>query len=324
MGIDALPRNADMLSMMPHLHMTNHDAVLLIVLVLALTTTITFTITRGYRVIRTGGSASTPTQDTDQKLEEAVIEIIPECELAGAVAMTFSFAERGLEDEFDGGRLQEDGDSDAVWATTTQAPGVVERAHRMVYSLKERANYGRSVASFMAAGITSKYDAVRRAMANLPPKQQDSMRKTVTACYDDLATIEMQLREKRTRATSVRCRGVQPPVFPLAEAALLDEVRRRRNRGDVVTALWLRTQMMTYVSVHYPISDVPAEFAGEAVDYPGAAKFHNFRAGNTWRQRFCVRNNLRYRRRKNCKGTSIKDRVRRANADADAGPCARG
>ena len=68
----------------------------------------------------------------------------------------------------------QDGDSDAVWATTTQAPGVVERAHRMVYSLKERANYGRSVASFMAAGITSKYDAVRRAMANLPPKQQDS------------------------------------------------------------------------------------------------------------------------------------------------------
>ena len=59
----------------------------------------------------------------------------------------------------------------------------------------------------MATGITDKPEAVRRAMANLPPKQKDSMRNTVTACYDQLATIEMQLREERTNATSVRCRG---------------------------------------------------------------------------------------------------------------------
>ena len=126
MGIDALPRNADMLSMMPHLHMTNHVAVLLIVLVLALTTTITFTIKRiGFRVIRNGGSASTPTEhDTDQRLQEAVIEIIPDHELAGAAAMTWSYADCGFEDEFDGGLLQDDGDPDAVWATTTQAPAV--------------------------------------------------------------------------------------------------------------------------------------------------------------------------------------------------------
>ena len=71
MGIDALPRNADMLSMMPHLHMTNHVAVLLIVLVVALTTTVTFTVLDGARGRRNGGSASTPTeQDTNQRLQE--------------------------------------------------------------------------------------------------------------------------------------------------------------------------------------------------------------------------------------------------------------
>ena len=82
--------------------------------------------------------------------------------------------------------------------------------------MKEKANYGRSVASFMAAGITHKPTAVRRAMANIPPKQKRSMRDTVTRCYDELATIEMQLREERNNATSVRCRGVQPALFPLA------------------------------------------------------------------------------------------------------------
>ena len=83
MGIDALPRDADMLSMMPHLHMTNHVAVLLIVLVVALTSTVTFTVLDGARVRRNGGSASTPTElDTNQRLHEAVIEIIPKDELA--------------------------------------------------------------------------------------------------------------------------------------------------------------------------------------------------------------------------------------------------
>ena len=43
-----------------------------------------------------------------------------------------------------------------------QDPGVVEQAHRKVFSLKEQTNYGRSVACFMAAGITHKPEAVRR------------------------------------------------------------------------------------------------------------------------------------------------------------------
>ena len=85
MGIDALPRNADMLSMMPHLHMTNHVAVLLIVLVVALTSTVTFTVLDGARGRRNGGSASTPTeQDTNQRLQEAVIDFIPDHELAAS------------------------------------------------------------------------------------------------------------------------------------------------------------------------------------------------------------------------------------------------
>ena len=74
MGIDALPRNADVLSMMPHLHMTNHVAVMLIVLVVALTTTVTFTVL-GAAIY----GASTPTeQDTSQRLQEAVVEIMPD------------------------------------------------------------------------------------------------------------------------------------------------------------------------------------------------------------------------------------------------------
>ena len=335
MGIDALPRDADMLSMMPHLHMTNHVAVLLIVLVVALTSTVTFTVLDGARGRRNGGSASTPTeQDTNQRLQDVEIDFFPVYEYAASAAVTWPEAGCDCEGDcdcdcdcngFHEGFLVEDGDTNGVWGTTTtQDPGVVEQARRRVFSLKERANYGRSVASFMAAGITDKPTAVRRAMANLPPNQKRSMRNTVSACYDELATIEMQLREKRTNATSVRCRGVQPALFPLAEAALLEDVRKRRKRGDVVTALWLRSQMLFYVKRHYPKSKVPTEFTGDPVQYPGAALFHNFKAGNTWRQRFCMRNNLRYRRRKNCKGTSIKDRVRRANADADAGPCARG
>jgi hypothetical protein len=162
MGINALPRNADMLSMMPHLHMTNHVAVMLIVLVVALTTTVTFTAMDATRVLRKGGSASTPTElDTNQRLHEAVIEIIPKDELAAAAAMSWTDEDAaallstcgcGFEDGFDGGLavdLDHDGDADAAWATTTQAAWVVERAHRKVFSLRTQANYGRSVASFI-------------------------------------------------------------------------------------------------------------------------------------------------------------------------------
>ena len=88
MGFNALPRRADMLSMMPHLHMTNHVAVLLIVLVVVLTTTVTFAALDAARVLRKGGSASTPTElDTNQRLHEAVIEIILEHQLAAAAAV---------------------------------------------------------------------------------------------------------------------------------------------------------------------------------------------------------------------------------------------
>jgi hypothetical protein len=104
-----------MLSMMPHLHMTNHVAVLLIVLIVALTTTVTFTVLGAARVLRNGGSASTPTeQDTNQRLQEAVIDFIPDHELAASAAMTWSYAACGFEDEFDDGFLEDDGDPNAV------------------------------------------------------------------------------------------------------------------------------------------------------------------------------------------------------------------
>ena len=85
------------------------------------------------------------------------------------------------------------------------------------------------------------------------------MRKTVTHCYEQLAVIEMHLWSARTNATFVKCRGVQPPLFPLAEADLLAAVRARRARGDAVNALWLRSQMLRLVDEHHPKSDVPAE-----------------------------------------------------------------
>jgi hypothetical protein len=107
--------------------------------------------------------------------------------------------------------LDHDGDADAALATTTQAAGVVERAHLKVFSLRTQANYGRSVASFITAGNTTRAQAVRLAMTNPPRHQQVSMRKTVTHCYEQLAVIEKHLRSARTNATFVKCRGVQPP-----------------------------------------------------------------------------------------------------------------
>jgi hypothetical protein len=79
--------------------------------------------------------------------------------------------------------------------------------------------------------------------------------------------------------------------LPLAEADLLAAVRACRARGDVVNALWLRSQMLRLVDEHFPKSDVPAEFKGDAADYRGAVRWHNFTASNSWRKRFCVRNN---------------------------------
>ena len=110
-----MPRNADMLSMMPHLHMTNHVAVLLIVLIVALTTTVTFTVLGAARVLRNGGSASTPTeQDTNQRLHEVEIDFIPDHVLAASAAMTWPDAGCGFEDGFHDGFLVDDGDPNAV------------------------------------------------------------------------------------------------------------------------------------------------------------------------------------------------------------------
>ena len=77
----------------------------------------------------------------------------------------------------------------------------------------------------------------------------------------------------------MKCRGAHPPLFPLAVAHLLDAVHARRAKGDVVNVLWLRSQMLRYVQQDY--RSVPAEFQGEVADYPGAARRHNFTAGNS-------------------------------------------